>query len=103
MAASDRSITGPPDVSLPVLPDEPRLDLTGLPAYAIDDEGNLDPDDAISLDGNRLWVHVADAAALVWSDSPADVEARGRGRRYICRKSRFRCCRRRRSRHWAWV
>ena len=64
---------------LPELPDEPRLDLTGLAAYAIDDEGNLDPDDALSLDGNRLWVHIADAAALVPPDSPADREARARG------------------------
>ncbi|QQS53203.1 MAG: RNB domain-containing ribonuclease [Candidatus Competibacteraceae bacterium] len=64
---------------LPELPDEPRLDLTGLTAYAIDDEGNLDPDDALSLDGNRLWVHIADAAALVPPDSPADREARARG------------------------
>ena len=69
----------PPEVGLPALPDEPRLDLTGLPAYAIDDEGNLDPDDAISLDSNRLWVHIADAAALVLSNSSADVEARARG------------------------
>ena len=73
------ALLAPPDVSLPVLPDEPRLDLTGLPAYAIDDEGNLDPDDAISLDGNRLWVHVADAAALASPGSPADLEARARG------------------------
>jgi len=64
---------------LPELPDEPRLDLTGLAAYAIDDEGNLDPDDALSLDGNRLWVHIADAAALVPPSSPADREARERG------------------------
>lgn len=69
----------PPGVGLPALVDEPRLDLTGLPAYAIDDEGNLDPDDAISLDGNRLWVHIADAAALVLADAPADLEARARG------------------------
>ena len=67
------------EAELPALPDEPRLDLTGLPAYAIDDEGNLDPDDAISLDGDRLWVHIADAAALAPSNSPADVEARARG------------------------
>jgi exoribonuclease-2 len=69
----------PPGVGLPELPDEPRLDLTGLPAYAIDDVGNLDPDDAISLDGNRLWVHVADAAALAPTGSPTDLEARARG------------------------
>ncbi len=68
-----------PAVGLPPLPDEPRLDLTALPAYAIDDEGNLDPDDALSLDGDRLWVHVADAAALISPDSPADLEARARG------------------------
>ena len=68
-----------PMVELPDLPDEPRRDLTGLPAFAIDDEGNLDPDDALSLDGDRLWVHVADAAALIGPDSPADIEARARG------------------------
>jgi len=63
---------------VPVL-DETRLDLTDLPAYAIDDPGNQDPDDAISLDGDRLWVHVADVAALAPSGSPADLEARSRG------------------------
>jgi exoribonuclease-2 len=61
------------------LPDEPRQDLTHLPAFAIDDEGNQDPDDALSLEGNRLWVHVADVAALVPPDSEADLEARARG------------------------
>lgn len=69
----------PSTVELPPLPEEDRLDLTGLDAFAIDDEGNLDPDDALSLDGDRLWVHVADAAALVAPDSPADLEARARG------------------------
>ncbi|HCK81080.1 MAG TPA: RNB domain-containing ribonuclease [Candidatus Competibacter sp.] len=68
-----------PTVELPVLPREERLDLTGLAAYAIDDADSLDPDDAIGLDGDRLWVHVADAAALVPPDSPADLEARARG------------------------
>ena len=61
------------------LPDEARLDLTHLPAFAIDDEGNQDPDDALSLEGGRLWVHVADVAALVPPDSAADLEARARG------------------------
>ncbi|MDS4026385.1 MAG: RNB domain-containing ribonuclease [Candidatus Contendobacter sp.] len=69
----------PSRAELPALPDEPRLDLTGLAAYAIDDEGNLDPDDAISLDGNRLWVHIADAAALASPGGLADLEARARG------------------------
>jgi exoribonuclease-2 len=68
-----------PRFDLPELPGEERRDLTHLPAFAIDDEGNIDPDDAISLDGDRLWVHVADVAALVPPDSAADQEARNRG------------------------
>jgi exoribonuclease-2 len=71
--------TTPPDVGLPELPEEERVDLTHLLAFAIDDEGNQDPDDALSLDGDCLWVHVADAAALVPPDSAADLEARARG------------------------
>ena len=71
--------TTPPDLALPDLPDEARLDLTHLLALAIDDAGNQEPDDALSLDGERLWVHVADVAALIPPGSPADLEARGRG------------------------
>ena len=75
--------TSSPDLALPSIPDEDRVDLTNLPAFAIDDEGSTDPDDALSLEvtsqGTRLWVHVADVAALVPPDSPADIEARGRG------------------------
>lgn len=58
---------------------ESRRDLTHLPAFAIDDEGNKDPDDALSWDNGRFWVHIADVAALVSPDSLADLEARGRG------------------------
>ena len=69
------------------LPQEDRLDLTGLPAFAIDDAATENPDDALSyapgpgggIDGARLWVHVADPAALVRPDDPVDLEARGRG------------------------
>jgi exoribonuclease-2 len=65
------------------LPEEDRRDLTHLPAFAIDDEGCQDPDDALSLestsDGYRLWVHSADVAALVSPDSAVDLEARARG------------------------
>jgi exoribonuclease-2 len=68
-----------PTPELPPLPEEKRLDLTHLPAFAIDDEGSQDPDDALSLEGDRLWVHVADVAALISPDSPADLEARARG------------------------
>jgi exoribonuclease II len=73
----------PPTAPLPDLPEEARIDLTHLPAFAIDDEGTKDPDDAISLeetsDGRRLWVHIADVSALVTPESEADLEARARG------------------------
>lgn len=68
-----------PDLAVPELLQEERLDLTHLSAYAIDDEGNQDPDDAVSLDGDRIWVHVADVAALVVPDSEIDRDARARG------------------------
>jgi exoribonuclease-2 len=75
--------TSPPALQPPALPDEPRTDLTHLLAFAIDDEGSTDPDDAVSLEVSgerrRLWVHVADVAALIPPDSPADLEARARG------------------------
>ena len=67
-----------PKLPVPELADEPRRDFTGQAAYAIDDVGNQDPDDAISLDGDRLWVHVADVAALVPPDSELDLAARAR-------------------------
>lgn len=70
--------TNAPQIGLPPLADETRRDFTHLPAFAIDDEGSQDPDDALSLEGNRLWVHIADAAALITPDSPADAEARER-------------------------
>jgi len=75
--------TSPPAIAPSALPEEPRTDLTHLPAFAIDDEGSTDPDDAISLEmrdeGRRLWVHVADVAALIEPESSADLEARARG------------------------
>jgi exoribonuclease-2 len=80
--------TTPPDPSLLpfilhpstlILPKESRRDLTHLLALAIDDEGSSDPDDALSLDGDVLWVHIADVAASVQPDSAADLEARDRG------------------------
>ncbi|GAA5514496.1 ribonuclease R [Deinococcus carri] len=71
-------------LDVPDFQEEERLDLTHLPAYAIDDEGNRDPDDAVgveTLEGGltRLWVHVADVAALAPAGSPLDEEARARG------------------------
>ncbi|MCB1803077.1 MAG: RNB domain-containing ribonuclease [Gammaproteobacteria bacterium] len=69
----------PVEIGVPELADEPRRDLTGLEAWAIDDAGNEDPDDAISIDGDRLWVHVADVAALVRPGGHMDRAARERG------------------------
>uniref|UniRef100_UPI003568EEBC RNB domain-containing ribonuclease n=1 Tax=Pontiella sp. TaxID=2837462 RepID=UPI003568EEBC len=71
--------TTQPELQVPELPEEPREDLTALETFAIDDDNCSDPDDAISLDGDGLWIHVADAAALINADSPLDVEARARG------------------------
>jgi exoribonuclease II len=68
-----------PDLYVERMPATDRRDLTHLLALAIDDEGSNDPDDAISLDGERLWVHIADAAALVTADNPIDLNARHRG------------------------
>ena len=64
---------------MPALPAEERRDLTHLVALAIDDAGSRDPDDALSWENGRLWVHIADVAALIPPDSPADLEARARG------------------------
>jgi len=71
--------TTQPELDVPELPEEQREDLTALETFAIDDDNCSDPDDAISLDGECLWVHVADAAALIKADTPLDVEARARG------------------------
>ena len=68
-----------PDIPLSPLPEEERLDLTHLASFAIDDDGCRDPDDAVSLDGDSIWIHVADPAALASPDSPVDLEARDRG------------------------
>lgn len=79
-----RAALTPVELPVPPFPEEERLDLTHLPAFAIDDEGNRDPDDAVSVEDlggglTRLWVHVADVAALAAPDSPLDLEARARG------------------------
>jgi exoribonuclease-2 len=60
-------------------PGEDRRDLTDLPAFAVDNAWSVDPDDAVSLEGNCLYVHVADPAAAILPGTPADREARGRG------------------------
>ncbi len=68
-----------PDYSLGEMSDdEERLNLTGIEAFAIDDEGNQDPDDAVTWDGTRFWVHVADVSGLIPVGSDADEAARER-------------------------
>lgn len=67
------------EIPLPDLPPEDRLDLTRIPAFAVDDAGTRDPDDALSFEDSALWVHIADVAAVVEPDSPSDILARQRG------------------------
>lgn len=76
--------TGPVTVDLAALLSDPgRMDLTHLLAYAVDDQATETPDDALSWEEGpglgKVWVHVADPAALVCPDDPLDVEARARG------------------------
>ena len=59
--------------------DEERKDLTHLETFAIDSKHTGDPDDAVSLDGEDLWVHIADVASIITPNSEIDNEARGRG------------------------
>ena len=60
------------------VPEEERFEVKET-AYAIDSEHSTDPDDAISFDGEYLWVHIADPASFVMPDSPVDIAARNRG------------------------
>lgn len=77
----------PPDVD-----EESRLDLTHLPAFAIDEASTREIDDALSVETlndseeasgpshkrQRLWVHIADPSRHVALGSPLDKEARRR-------------------------
>jgi exoribonuclease-2 len=40
------------------------LDLTHLKSYAIDNIGSSDADDAISIENDTIWVHIADVASI---------------------------------------
>ncbi len=55
-----------------------RTDLTHLRSYAIDNADSNDADDAISVDGDRLWVHIADVACVVAPGSELDLYAQER-------------------------
>jgi ribonuclease R len=66
------------EVAAPV--DAPgRRDLTNLPTFTIDPAGARDFDDAISADGSKLWVHIADVSAYVRPGTALEYEAYRRG------------------------
>ncbi len=67
-----------PSFALEQGPETQRRDLTHMEAYAIDDEGNKDPDDALSFHDGKFWVHIADSSSLIPAGGDADREARGR-------------------------
>ena len=67
------------EYEIPTSIEETRLDLTHLKSYAIDSENTKDPDDAISLDGDYLWIHIADVASMIKPNSEIDKDARARG------------------------
>ncbi len=61
-----------------------RRDLRELATFTIDPASARDFDDAISAEpmedgGTRVWVHIADVAAHVGTDSLVDAQARARG------------------------
>ena len=55
-----------------------REDLTHLKSFAIDNSDSSEADDAISLDGERVWIHIADVATQVDIDSELDKYAQKR-------------------------
>mmetsp|Transcript_16022 Transcript_16022/g.26076 ORF Transcript_16022/g.26076 Transcript_16022/m.26076 type:complete len:821 (+) Transcript_16022:217-2679(+) len=87
-AATDIASNPPPD-----LDEHSRLDLTHLPAFAIDDASTKEIDDALSveilpaMDGvtegpihsrQRIWIHIADPSRYIELGSPLDQEAKRR-------------------------
>ncbi len=72
---SHAPVVGEPDEDA----DAGRIDLRHLLAFTVDPEEAKDFDDALTLaregDGVRAWVHIADVAAYVASDSPLDRDA----------------------------
>ncbi len=55
-----------------------RKDLTHLKCFAIDNSDSSDADDAISFEGNRVWIHIADVASFVDMNSDLDLFAQKR-------------------------
>ncbi len=55
-----------------------RKNLTHIKSFAIDNSDSSEADDAISLDGDRVWIHIADVASQVEIDSELDCYAYNR-------------------------
>jgi ribonuclease R len=72
----------PPDVDQAARSLEPveveRRDLRSLPTFTIDPPTARDFDDAISCEGSRVWIHIADVSAYVRPGSAIDREAHRR-------------------------
>lgn len=59
---------------IPNIIEEKFVDLTYMTSYAIDGDTTLDPDDAISYDGEHLWIHIAIIAdSIKFGDEIDDV------------------------------
>ncbi len=70
-------------IASPVADPMPRVDLTHLHVYTIDDESTKEIDDGLSVEplGNgkkRIWIHIADPTRWVQPGDPLDREARRR-------------------------
>ncbi len=64
---------------LPVsVPKVERVDLTHLFSFAIDNANSKDADDAISIDGDKVWVHIADVSCVASHGSELDLYAQKR-------------------------
>ncbi|SFV82242.1 3'-to-5' exoribonuclease RNase R [hydrothermal vent metagenome] len=55
-----------------------RIDLTHLNSYAIDNADSNDADDAFSVDGDKIWIHIADVSSIVAPGSELDLYAQER-------------------------
>ena len=63
----------PPPVTI-----EGRVDLRELPTFTIDPDTAKDFDDALSIDDERAYVHIADVSYFIPTGSPLDRGAAGR-------------------------
>src|SRR6266540_315578 len=73
-ARQDFEPYSPPAVTI-----EGRVDLRELPTFTIDPETAKDFDDALSIDDERAYVHIADVSYFVTAGSPLDYGAADRG------------------------